>query len=354
MKHFFSIVILILLCVGCKQQKAVVEEPDLEALRKEVKPTEVQVSTAEYRPFEFLVNATGTIESVYELKINFETSGYLEKLSIQNGQRVKKGQIIGQLENRNEKFAIEKAKIAVEKAYLNYRNDSITRGAAINKDMINTFELNSGLKDARISLREAEINLENTIIKAPSDGVIVDLDFKQGSLVSAGNTLCSIYDPNNLTLTAKVLETDFGFLKSGLIADVFPLARRTQSFVAYVSEINPRVDENGMIEVKLKLKDTEGLLPGMNANAIVRVPQAKNIIVPREALVIKSGKEVIFTLENGLAKWKYVKTGLDNGVDIEVLEGLEDGNNVIISNNLQIAHDARVSIATQELSTSNN
>jgi RND family efflux transporter MFP subunit len=347
MKIYFSFALLILLSLGCKQQKAVVEEPDLEALRKEVKPTEVEIAKAVYRPFEFRINATGTIESVYELKINFQGSGYLERLTISNGQKVKKGQTIGQLENRNEKFALEKAQVAYDKARLNYRNDSISRGTSINKDVINTFELNSGLKDARINLREAQINLENTIIKAPSDGMIVDLEFKQGSLVSAGNTLCSIYDPNNLTLTAKVLETDFNFLKSGLQADIFPLSRKDKSFTASVMEINPRVDENGMIEVKLKIKDTEGLLPGMNANAIIRVPQANNIIVPREALVIKSGKEVMFTVENGVAKWKYVKVGLDNGVDIEVLEGIKDGEMVILTNNIQLAHDAGVSIAKE-------
>ncbi|MFT6216580.1 MAG: RND family efflux transporter MFP subunit [Roseivirga sp.] len=353
MKIYFSFVLLIFLSLGCKQQKTVVEEPDLETLRKQVKPTEVEIGNAEYRPFEFLINATGTIESIYELKINFESSGYLQKLSIRNGQKVKKGQVIGLLENRNEKFALEKAQVAYEKAHLSYRSDSISRGTDISKDVINTFELNSGLKDARINLREAEINLENTIIKAPTDGIIVDLEFKQGSLVSAGNTLCSIYDPNNLTLTAKVLETDYSFLNSGLLADIFPLSRRDKSFTANVMEINPRVDENGMIEVKLKIKDTEGLLPGMNATAVIRVPQTSNIIVPREALVIKSGKEVMFTFEGGLAKWKYVKIGLDNGVDVEVLEGIANGDKVILTNNIQLAHDAGVSIAEEGLSNSN-
>lgn len=352
MKRFFLISACFLLCLACKEQKEEVEQVDQEALRKQVQPTEVKVATAEYRPFEFLVNATGTIESENELEIIFETGGYLQKLSVENGQTVKKGQVIGQLENEKERFALEKAQVAFDKAYLNYRTDSIARGVNINKDVINTFELNSGLRDARIGLREAQINLENTIIKAPTDGVIVDLEFKEGSLVSAGKVLCSIYDDKNLILTAKVLETDFGFIRPGLVADIYPLARRDQSFVAKVNEINPRVDEFGMVQIELKLGQTEGLLPGMNANAIIRVPQALHIIVPREAVVIKQGKSVIFTVVNGVSQWKYVEIGLDNGIDVEVLDGLKEGDQVVLTNNIQLAHDAKVSIVSEDLTTS--
>lgn len=348
MKRFFLIASCILLCFGCKQQKEKIEEPDYEALRKDVKPTEVVVATAQFRPFEFLVNATGTIESDYELEIIFETSGYLKELSIENGQRVKKGQIIGQLQNENEKIALEKAEVAYKKAVFQFKDDSLGR-SSFTQEALDNLALSAGIIDAKINLRQAKMNMENTIVKAPASGVIVDLSVKQGSLVSAGKVLCSIYDPNNLTLTANVLETDFGFLKQGLVADVFPLSQRTKSFDARIGEINPRVNEDGMIQVQLNLKQTNGLLPGMSANATVRVPQQEHIIVPREAVVIKQGKSVIFTVEDGVAQWKYVEIGLDNGVDVEVLDGLKGGEQVILTNNIQLAHDARVTITSENL-----
>lgn len=351
MKRFFLISTCVLLCLGCKQQKEKIEEPDYESLRKDVKPTEVVVATAEFRPFEFLVNATGTIESDYELEIIFETSGYLKELNIENGQRVTKGQVIGQLENENEKIALEKAEVAYRKATFQFKDDSLGR-STFNEEMLDNLALSAGVVDAEINLRQAKMNLENTIVKAPSSGVIVDLSIKEGSLVSAGKVLCSIYDPNNLTLTADVLETNFGFLKPGLIADVFPLSQRNQSYAARIGEINPRVSEKGMIQVQLNLNQTNGLLPGMNANAIVRVPQQEHIIVPREAVVIKQGKSVIFTVENGVAQWKYVEIGLDNGVDVEVLDGLKGGESVILTNNIQLAHDARVTVTSESLTTS--
>ncbi|MBO3700395.1 efflux RND transporter periplasmic adaptor subunit [Roseivirga sp. E12] len=338
---------LVISICGCKTQKTEFEEPDVESLRKDIQPTSVAIATATYRPFEFLINSSGTISSENELKISFQSSGYLERLSIKNGDRVSKGQVIGELENTQQEFAKEKAQVAYEKAYITFRDDSLGRLSNMNDVVVNTMTLKAGLRDAEINLREAQINLDNTIIKSPIDGIVAEMKEKKGDVISAGKELCVVYDDKNLELTAKILESDYKHLKLGLIADIYPLAFKNQSFEAYLKEVNPKVDENGMIELKLKLRETQGLLPGMNANAIIRVPQAKNIIVPREALVIKSRRQVVFTYENGFAKWKYVEVGLDNGVDIEILSGLNDGDQVIVSENLQLAHDAQVSIATE-------
>lgn len=338
--------VLVLYAYGCKTQKTEFEEPDTQSLRKEVKPTVVNTATAAYRPFEFLISSSGTISSENELKVTFQASGYLKKLSIKNGDFVKRGQIIGQLENEQQNFALEKAEVAYEKSYINFKNDSLGRAGNVNDIVLNTLELNSGLKDARINLREAKINLANTIIKSPITGIIAELEEKQGNIISSGQELCVVYDAKNLDLTGKILESDFKHMKIGLKTDIYPLAFKDRIFEAFVSEINPKVDENGMVELKLKLKETNGLLPGMNANAVIRVPQSKNIIVPREALVIKSGRPVVFVYENGLAKWKYVEIGLDNGVDLEILSGVNDGDQVIISENLQLAHDAQVTLST--------
>lgn len=340
-------VILILAISACKTEKAEFEEPDVESLRKDVKPTAVKVATASYRPFEFLINSSGTIASENELKVSFQSSGYLEKLTIKNGDRVNKGQVIGELENTQQEFALEKAQLNYDKAYVNFKDDSLGRLNNMNEVVVNTMEVKSGIKDAELNLREAKINLNNTILRSPIAGVIAEVKEKQGDIISTGKELCIVYDPYNLELTAKILESDYRHIKIGLIADIYTLAFKNRSFQAIVKEINPKVDENGMVELKLKLKDTDGLLPGMSANAVIRVPQANNIIVPREALVIKTGRPVVFTYEDGQAKWKYVEVGLDNGVDLEILSGLNDGDQVIISENLQLAHEAQVSIATE-------
>lgn len=334
---------------GCKQQKSAVEEPDIASLRQEIKATQVLTAPAEYRAFEFRINSSGIIESKNELKITFQAGGYLEQLLIHNGQRVKKGQLLAQLENEKEKLNLQKAKLAIEKAQVAYESDSLSRSNNFSPRVKRTLELNSGLVTSKVSLQEAELNLANTKVVSPISGIISEVNEKQGNLVSGGATLALIYDPDKLVLEGKVLETDFRHLKTGLKADIYPLSFPEKAFEATLTEINPRVDENGMITLKLTLDETNGLLPGMSANAVIKVPQSENVIVPREALVMKSGRPVVFTLSNGLAKWNYVELGLDNGVDLEITKGVEAGSTVIISNNLQLAHDAKVAVQNSEL-----
>ena len=81
----------------------------------------------------------------------------------------------------------------------------------------------------------------------------------------------------------------------------------------------------------------------MHVQAIMSLPYDQHIVIPKEALVVRSGKFVVFTAKNKLAKWNYVTIGRENGKEIEILEGLQQGDSVIITNNLQLAHDATVS-----------
>jgi hypothetical protein len=116
-----------------------------------------------------------------------------------------------------------------------------------------------------------------------------------------------------------------------------------------VEVINPYVDVNGMVMVRLRLQHLSqqkqfSLLPGMNCSAIIEVPSSTALSIPKEALVYRSQKVIAFTYEDGKAKWNEVLIGRDNGEFVEVLEGLKPGQEVIVTNNLQLAHDAPVQI----------
>jgi RND family efflux transporter MFP subunit len=341
MKNTILGVLFFFTLYSCQKQSQKIEEPNTEALRSQVKPTEVVTARARFGTFEYRINASGQLASANELKITFQGSGYLEKLNIKNGQEVRAGQVLAELQNTNEKFALEKAKLALEKALIQYRSDSLGR-TRITEEAIQTLQLASGLKDARLNLREAQLNLEKTLVKAPISGVIAGLEEKQGNIISAGKDLCVVYTPNQMVLTANILESDYGSIKLGLKADIYPLAFPDKLYEGTLTEINPKVDEKGMVEVKLLLSDAQGLLPGMNAQAVIRAPQSESVLVPREAVVIKSGRPVVFTMVDGLAQWKYVEVGKDNGVDIEITSGINSGDEVIITNNIQLAHEARV------------
>ena len=297
MNKYFFILVATTLTLSCKEAKEQFEEPDTEALKQEVKPTEVTTAIAQFKPFEYLINSSGIIESENELKISFQTSGYLEKLSIKNGSYIQKGDLIAKLNNQKEQLALERAQVSLDQANVNFSSDSLGYGGRFTPLIQRNIELQSGITNAKVSLKEAQLNLDNTYVYAPMSGIVAGLEEKQGNLVNSSKELCVVYDPKNLLLKGKILETDFKHIKIGLKADIFPLAFKNTDFTAQIRGFNPKVDEAGMVEVVFKLSETNGLLPGMNANAVIRVPQTNNIIIPREAVVIKSGKQVVFTME---------------------------------------------------------
>ena len=350
MKRLLFALPVLLTLTMCQQKKTDVEEPDIEALRTETKPTEVILGNSRADNFELRINSNGIIAAAQSLEITVNASGALKTLDIKNGSKVNSSQLLGAIENTAENLALERAQIAYKKALVQFQNDSIGY-SNLTEEARNNLELSAGLRDAEINLKEAQINKEKTLIKAPFRGVIADMEKKLGDQVGVGEKIGKIYTPNQLVMEAKVLETDYSNLKVGLLADIFPLALKEKSFTATLIEINPIVDDNGMISVKLKLNETQGLLPGMNAQCIIRVPVEESILVPKEAVVIKSGRPVVFTFEEGYAKWNYVETGLENGTDVQIVSGLEAGKQVILSNNLQLAHDAKVSLANTSLNS---
>jgi membrane fusion protein, multidrug efflux system len=342
----FLVLFLAFTVFACKDEKEKKDEVDYQDIRKDLSPTEVETGLVQLKDFEYRVNTSGKIEASREVIIPFMTNGLISNLSVRNGQRVSAGVVMVQLENEKEKLNLEKAEIQLENSRVSYKSEALSRTRGeISEEIKRTLELSTGIVANEINLREAQMNFDNTFVKAPISGVVANMDIKEGGMANSGKEFCRIYDPNSLVLKAKVLESDVAMLKTGQDVEIYPVSRNAGVFAGKLSEINPMVDENGLITVRITIVQGSSLLPGMNANAIIRIPQNKNLVVPKSAVVFRGGRQVVFTLEGGKAKWNYVETGMDNGLEIEILEGLEAGKTVITTNNLQLANDAPVQVA---------
>ena len=168
-----------------------------------------------------------------------------------------------------------------------------------------------------------------------------------GSLISSNAELCEILSTNNLELRVKVLESDIGLISINQKAEVYPVSNTQTALEGRVIAINPKVDESGLVMVVIRLTGTQNLLPGMNARAIIRAPQSNSLVVPKDAVVYRSGRAVVFTIEDNESRWNYVEVGKDNGQEIEILDGITSGSTVITTNNLQLAHQAPVQIVSE-------
>ena len=97
-----------------------------------------------------------------------------------------------------------------------------------------------------------------------------------------------------------------------------------------------------MVKVKARFRNNGKLIDGMNVKVAIRKPVHGRLVVPKEALVIRQGKDVIFVRQDSLAIWKYVTVEAENSTSISVKEGLEAYDMVIVSGNVNLAHETVV------------
>ena len=105
------------------------------------------------------------------------------------------------------------------------------------------------------------------------------------------------------------------------------------------------MDENGLVSVRAKLNGEVKLFDGMNVRVSVKRKVPDQFVVPKTAVVLRTGKQVIFTLKDGKAMWNYVTTGLENMTEYTVTgDGMEEGIQVIVTGNVNLAHETPVKV----------
>ena len=311
--------------------------------------TLVNTIKARHLDFQYIIESSGKIRSEREQLVTSELEGKVVLCNATEGKIVGAGELIAKLESENIQFRIKRAELnrfnnekEYESQLLGYENLLKNISASEVQNIKKKLKIAAGLSLSELDIKEAEHDLTKTLIIAPYNGVLSDINIAAGQLVKAGRELFRIYDPGSLILEIRILEGDIFLFKKGLVADVIPVAAPNRVFKATVTSINPYINEDGMVLVKLKPKESKEIFPGMNCKVVVKVTAGHSLVVPRESIIMRGGKPVIFTIEGRKAKWNYVKPGRSNGTEMEILEGIKQGDRVIISNNLQLSHDSPI------------
>ncbi|MCK7556215.1 efflux RND transporter periplasmic adaptor subunit [Chitinophaga sedimenti] len=317
--------------------------------RSTTAPVSVTVVTASQQPFYHTIRTNGKLVPLREQTIISETSGSMVSLRVKAGTVVAAGAIIAQIDDRPIRLRLERAhqlqfngQKEYESQLLGYENLLKNKSTAQADTIKTKLRISSGLAIAEQDIREAQYELSKTIIRAPFSGMVADVAVQQGQYIKAGQDLMKVYHPGQLLVNIRILESEIGLLHIGTPASCIPVSDPQTHYPATVQEINPYVAENGMVNLKLLVAGSSKLFPGMNCSIEVRILSDKSLVVPKEAVVTRNGKKVVFTLKGDVAVWNYVETGSENGKEIVLLTGISPGDKVITSNNQQLTQDTPV------------
>lgn len=337
-------------CSGEKKGDASGEETVETALPEE--SNEVTVMTLKESDFNHELISNGKLSARRYVDLRFESSEPIAIIYVKNGDRVTKGQKLAELAPFRLKNKLSQAKDALERAKLDLQDVLIGQGYAL-ADSANVppatmqlVKVKSGYDQALIQYQLAEYEQQHAVLTAPFDGIVANLFAKALNTASTSDIFCTIIDPGSLEAAFTVLESELPLIKNGDRVEVSPFAINDSKSEGRISEINPLVDKDGMVQVKAAVNGNGKLFEGMNVRVSIHRSLGKQLVVPKEAVVLRSGKQVVFVLDSTKTKafWTYVHTGLENADSYTVTDGLKEDDIVITSGNINLAHEAPVTI----------
>jgi len=299
--------------------------------------------------------ATGSVVPRKEIEIKPKVSGIIEELYVNEGDHIKKNDLIAKVRiipnmvNLNEaESRVNRAKLALENAKRNFdRQKELYDQKVIPRTDYEQYELQ--YKNANEELQAAENNLElikegqtkltgestNTLIRSTIDGMVLDIPVEIGNSViesntfNDGTTVANVADMGEMVFEGKVDESEVGKIKEGMDLILTVGAINDVQFHAALEHISPKgVEENGAIQFEIKaavdLIDTVFVRAGYSANADIVLDKRDSVLAISEALLQFKNDSAFVEVETEPQTFekKYVETGLSDGINIEVLKGL--------------------------------
>jgi HlyD family secretion protein len=305
--------------------------------------------------------ATGAIVPRKEIQIKPQESGIITQLYVEPGDLVKQGDLIARIQIIPEMIQVNEAENRLDKARLSYENARIefdrAQGLFNNKVIPESDFLTQKLtyQTRKKDLESAENNLAlikegvvkkagaqtNTLIRSTTAGMVLDVPVEEGNSViksntfNDGTTVALVADMGEMVFEGKVDETEVGKIREGMQLLLSIGALEEEKYEATLEFIAPKgVEENGAIqfEIKAAVKLQEGSLirSGYSATADIVLDRRDSVLVIKEKLLTFSGDSTFVEVEKApqIFEKKLVKTGLSDGINIEVVEGLDKDTKV--------------------------
>ncbi len=350
------------------------------------------------------LHLTGTIVSEAMVDVLSKVSGILEKIQVEQGDRIKADQVVAMVEREEKEAQLQEAQAALDVLRARWaqmetgaRPEEITQSEQLvrqtkaswetsldnymrlknlkERDFISQQRLDEAMlqvtlseaeyrsakekltllrkgarqedrdallaqiRQAEAALRLAQIHLKNTTIRAPISGIISKRFLDQGAFVSTTAPIVRIVAMDMVKVLVQVVESELAQLRVGAISEISVDAYRKQVFRGELSRISPTVDpESRMADIEIQVGNKDHRLkPGMFARVNLVVQRRNGVLLLlKDSLIRESGHTRVFVHENSRASLREISLGLEGERYVEVLTGLQEGEEVIVAGQYEL------------------
>lgn len=356
MRNIYTIAILLLSIVltSCGSDKKEVVDTS--------KPIVVKVSAVHVNNSNPFITASGKIQAVNSAELSTRMMGFVNKIHVKVGDKVKKGQLLISIQSTDLQAKMAQANAGITEATAAFNNAKkdynrykslFTDNSASQKEMD---DISTHFKMARARLEAAnqqkrEVNSQFSYfnITAPFSGIVTNKFIKIGAMASPGIPLISVESPGNFEVIALVPESEISQIKSSIQVDVI-VKSLGKTIKGKVSEVSTSAkNTGGQFLVKVALEKSEAaILSGMYTT--VQFPVEKNtestlVLIPTDVIITHGQLSGIYTVsQTNTALLRWLRLGRTYGDTIEVLSGLNADESYIVSANGKLYNGAKISI----------
>jgi len=349
-KYYFILILTGLICSCNNEVKKVTKKEKIKSVLSDTLNM-VSVTTLKKQKFNHELISNGKVTACMMADLRFENNEVIARIWVKNGDHVHKGQKLAELDKFRLYNQLSQAKNILDKTELELRDVLIGQGYLANdfikvpKETMKLAKVKSGYDQSKLQYDIAKYNAEHATLTAPFDGVIANLFSKPYNLASTSDVFCTVVGVQRMEVDFTILERELPLIKIGDEVVIKPYSNAAITHKGRISEINPLVDAKGVVKVKAHVNGSRKLFCGMNVRISVYCSLIDQLVIPKSAVVIRSGKQIVFTLKNGkVAQRNYIQTALENTDSYSIVNGLAEGDTVIFTGNINLAHEAPVEV----------
>jgi len=305
--------------------------------------------------------ATGSVVPRFEIEIKPVVSGIIDEIYVEEGDKIKKGDLIAKIKIipdminlNNAKARIDRANISLKDAKRNYdRQLNLLEKGVIAKADFEAYEV--AYQNAQQELETAQETLQliqegqlkksgtptNTLVRSTINGMVLSVPVEIGNQVieannfNAGTTIASVADMNDMIFKGKIDETEVGKIHEGMDLILSIGAIDETKFHAKLTKIAPKgVEENGAIqfeiEANVQLRNDQFIRAGYSANADIVLERADSVMVISESLLKFDNDTTYVEVETGDQQFekRIIETGISDGINIQIKSGLNETDKI--------------------------
>jgi len=292
--------------------------------------------------------AVGSLRSNESVVLRPETAGRIAAINFKDGSAVAKGSLLVGLDAAMQSAEYDQAKANLGLAQMNLkRSRELFEKKFVSQQALDNVEAALKVQEAALALAQAK--LEKMRIKAPFAGVVGIRNVSVGDYVKEGQELVNIEDISTLKIDFRLPESYLGQVRPGQLLEVATDALPGRSFEARIEAINPLVDTAGRaVSCRAHLSNADGRLrPGMFVRVRLIFERRGNVLmVPEQAIVPDMKAPFVYRVQDGKAVRAPVKTGLRRNAQVEIVDGLRSGDEIVVAGQMKLRDGAPVKAAS--------